>query len=245
MLSFVAIVVAFVPIIILIGIVILHYKKPDSLWAIVLNEWQTLAAALVGFSALAITLILQSQIDRQEIDHEQAKIDWAVIYGVRDDLKHLDEELDYILSELTPTDDEMSRLGYTKCKELVHGIRSFNHAPSAMTSILALSGAELTPTVVPIVTDAVRVQEYAKNFASIDLLTDCSKNPKEAVTRHLVHLLAVKQKVDYMVRFIDQLEEISLGAPTYSPLETTNPDASWKIKSLLCEEEKEAFCYEP
>ena len=239
---FLATISALSPILLLIVIILWHWSKPDSIWAVVLNEWQTLAAALIGFSALATTLLLQSQIDRNELNFKQMKLDWAVIIGIREDLKHLNEEIDFILEEVTPTDDEMSEMDSAQCVSITARIRSFEHSPPAMTTILASYGAELTPTVVPIVTDATRVHAYTKNFGTVDFLADCSEAPTGTVVRYLVHLLAVMEKGEYMVEFINELELQTIGAPSYSPLETANPKTSKKIRQMLCKDGKTQFC---
>lgn len=163
MLFVIAIITALIPIVALVSIVWIHSNKPESIWAIVLNEWQTLAAALIGFSAVATTLLLGSQVDRQEKHLQQTQLDWTVIYGIRADLRHLQEELDYILTEVTPTDDSaLAKIDIVECQFTINRIRNFEYSDPAMTTILTSSGATLTPTIVPILTDAKRIQAYKK-----------------------------------------------------------------------------------
>lgn len=77
----------------------------------------------------------------------------------------------------------------------------------------------------------------------MDFLTDCSNSPEETVARHLVHLLSVKEKADYMVQFIDKLEKYSVNTPSYSPLETADPEVSKKLDCIYVKLIKSSFAH--
>ena len=101
-----ALAVALTPLVLLALLLLHHAFRPASQLAVVLSLWQTLAAALIGFSSLAAAFVLQSRFDRQEKNHEQLQLDWAVVTGVQQDLAQLSEELDFLLEFTTPTSDE-------------------------------------------------------------------------------------------------------------------------------------------